>query len=157
MSGNLPVKKGKKKWWESFKKFKSLYFLEIVLFIPIVIIGLISYFLGPVPIQIYLYIALFYFASWWMTSVITELILLLLKGKSFPKFKQKYPKTPKVFEYAFFLGLFWATAILTDAYSRPHNSGIDFFNFLNNFGVATFFYGFASACGWYHYIERLDD
>lgn len=135
------------------KEFKQIYLLEAVLFVIIIVIGTISYATtGNTAIQIYLYMALVYFISWFGTIIIVQTILAVLKNRIFNK-----PKKARVFEYTFFLGLFWATAILTDAYSQPHNVGADFLKFLDNFGAAMVVYGIASVCGWYHYILRLDD
>lgn len=142
------------------KNFRRIYFLEIFLFIPILILGIISWFFGKViglEGQILLYIAFFYLASWWITIIIIEFILIIIKNRKTNIHQKKFKKKPKIFEYVFFLGLFWATALITDAYSQEITSGLSLFKFLNTFGAAVFCFGIASACGWYHYIERLDD
>jgi len=157
MNNNTPVKEKKPRWWECFKKFKGVYFLEIVLIIVLLLIGGVAFLTNNTSFRINLYVVLFFVVSWLVTSIVVDIIVLLLKGRSFPNFQKRFPKKPAVFEYAFFLGLFWATAILTDAYSRPQTTIVDFLNFLNTFGAAIFVYGFASACGWFHYIEHLDD
>lgn len=157
----------KKNYKEGIKMKKNnkgeygyIYYLEICLIIPILILGFISWFWKDsleLNQQVMLYIALFYLASWWITVIIIEIILMFLRQKKLIKLKNRFKKKPKIFEYAFFLGLFWATALMTGAYSQEISSGLDFFRFLNTFGAAIFCYGFSSACGWYHYIERLDE
>jgi hypothetical protein len=134
------------------KEAKRIYLLEIILCVSIIVIWAVSYVSEDTRVDIQMYIALFYITSWFLTIIFIEILLVVLKGKIFKK-----PKKAKVFEYAFLLGLFWATALLTDAYSRPHDVGSDFLKFLDNFGIAIAVYGFATACGWFHYIERIDD
>ena len=138
------------------EKYGRLYKLEIYLLVLVIILGAFSYFVRG-PAQFYLYIVFFYLASWFFTVIPIELILVNISEKTKTKIRRRFKKKPKVFEYAFFLGLFWATAMMTMAYSQEIGSGLDFFKFLNTFGFSIFFYGFASACGWYHYVERLDD
>jgi len=141
------------------KKYGRLYKLEFILLIPIIIIGILTFFANYIEFDRlkYIYIAFFFFASWFFTVIPIELILTNISEERKIKFRKRFKKKPKVFEYAFFLGLFWATALMTEAYSRNIETGLDLFKFFNTFGFATFCYGFASACGWYHYIERLDD
>jgi len=158
--GNLNGEDKMKKIRNHMKKFSRVYKLEIVLFIPAIVSFFVVYFFGEnigTQGQIYLYIALFYFASWFMTVILIELIRASITEEAIIKLKKRVKRKPKIYEYIFFLGLFWATAILTDAYSHNITTGLDLLNFLNIFGFSIFIYGIASACGWYHYIERFDD
>lgn len=134
--------------------------LEIILLIPIIITGLLTFLLKDTGLKylFYIYIIFFFFASWFFTIIFTELIIEYLKNEGrIKKLKHKFPKKPRIFEYLFFLGLFWATALITVAYSYEINTGLDLFQFINTFGASIFVYGFSSACGWYHYIERIDE
>ena len=146
-----------KKHW---KENKNMYRLEVIFIIPIIIVGIVFFlfkdFIG-IRGQIYLYIIFFYFFSWYVTVITVEFILKYLRSRDLTRLKKRFKKKPKVFEYVFFLCLFWATAMITEAYSKDIKSGLDLWNFINNYGMALFTYGVASACGWYHYIERLDD
>ncbi|GAF73032.1 unnamed protein product [marine sediment metagenome] len=65
-------------------------------------------------------------------------------------------KTPKLFEFIFFLTLFMATLAATFAAAGFYieGQGIDVFY---NYWWFSGLYGIAIACGYYHYILRIDD
>jgi hypothetical protein len=72
--------------------------------------------------------------------------------------KLRLKQKPKIFEYVFFVGIFISTVILSMAYGESNRTTIEgFINFLQFYGIFLVFYGISIACGYFHYIERLDD
>jgi hypothetical protein len=70
----------------------------------------------------------------------------------------KLKKKPKIFEFAFLLGIFFSTFILAIAYGESNRTTIEgITNFFQFYGLSLIFYGISIACGYFHYIERIDE
>jgi hypothetical protein len=70
-------------------------------------------------------------------------------------FLMNYKRKPRIFEFGFFFFSFLATFFTIFA-AGIYNNPEKFFDFLQNTWYFMSFYGVAFACGWYHYILRLD-
>lgn len=67
----------------------------------------------------------------------------------------KYVKKPRFFEFGFFFFSFLAT-FFTIIGVGLFNTSDAFLDFLRSSWYFMSFYGIAFACGWYHYILRID-
>jgi len=67
----------------------------------------------------------------------------------------KYKRKPRIFEFGFFFFSFLAT-FFTIFSAGVYNNPEEFLNNLQNTWYFMSSYGVAFACGWYHYILRLD-
>ena len=88
--------------------------------------------------------------------LIVETFLHYKQILDFLKKHIKLKKTPKIFEYIFFLCLFFAALASTFSAAGFYIQGIGSDVFLN-FWWLVIFYGFAIASGIYHYILRIDE
>jgi hypothetical protein len=125
----------------------------IILFI---IASLLSFLLYTYNIEIvskiYLYILLISVSSALVFLVALELLKLKITALLF---LMKYKKKPRIFEFGFFFFSFLATFFTIFA-AGLYNNPEKFLNYLQKTWYFMSFYGIAFACGWYHYILRID-
>ncbi len=93
-----------------------------------------------------------------LTSALLFMIVVeIFKLKLFTVIKiSKYIKKPQIFEFGFFFFSFLATFFTIFA-AGLFNNPEKFLEYLQSTWYFMGFYGIAFACGWYHYILRLDE
>jgi len=128
--------------------------------IAVFIIWIKGFVLSPTEIRDFFAVLLFVM-FWFGTTFIIKLSRFFVKElkkniKINKKLSKRFQKKPLIYEYCFFLALFWATGFLTVAYSVDINNMSDFLVYAENFALSIGVFGIAAAFGWEHYIEDAD-
>lgn len=128
--------------------------------IAILVIWLKGFILSPTEIRDFFAVSLFVI-FWFGTTFIIKLLRFLTKElrkntKINEKISKRFKVKPLIYEYCFFLSLFWATGFFTVAYSINITNVSDFLVFAENFALSIGVFGMAAAFGWEHYIESSD-
>jgi hypothetical protein len=140
---------------KNIPNFSLIVFLILILIISFISYHFLSDILGLQELFA-IYVLIIGTSSTCVTIIIIGGITEIIKDREINWLKKRFKKKPKIFEMFFFMGLFWATAFLTISYSVDAEDVSKLMDFVNNFGMSIFFYGFAFACGWLHYIKRYD-
>lgn len=102
--------------------------------------------------KIYLFMLIISISSTLIVFLIIEFLRLKL---TMLLFLMKYKRKPRVFEFGFFFFSFLATFFTIFA-AGLYNNPDKFYDYLQNNWYFMSLYGVGFACGWYHYILRLD-
>lgn len=119
--------------------------------IALISVSLIEYFKGDIIAQIY--VSFFYFSG---ASTFFGFLIIEIFRKRLAAWLNKFKKTPKIFEFGFFVFLFVATYFVTFAAAYLGNPQ-KLFSFIQSHWLWVSAFGFAFVCGFYHFVERLDE
>ncbi len=126
--------------------------IVIIFLLDIILFSFVFLFPTPIISEIYIRMIIYSLSSALIVMIIVELFTLkLLTAVKM----SEYSKKPRVFEFCFFFFSFLATFFTIFA-AGLYNNPEGFLEYLQSSWYFMSFYGVAFACGWYHYILRLD-